>query len=71
MQGDRSNYGRRVFVVMGNDYPHSVYATEEAAERFIAAARKARDKETGVSGSRIYWRAYEFPVLEAYKEPIK
>lgn len=45
---------RKVFVVMGNDYPDAVFDTEAAAEAYCAKQRPHND--------RIYWRVYEFEV---------
>lgn len=50
-----------VYVVMGNDYPAAVFATEEAAEAYCVAKRK----EPRTSGIMIYWRVYEFALQGA------
>lgn len=44
-----------VFVVMGNDFPDSVFSTQEQADAFCAMKR-AEPK------SRICWRVYDFAV---------
>lgn len=44
---------RKVFVVMGNDYPDAVFSEEAAAEAFCKMRR-------AVPGSRINWRVYDF-----------
>lgn len=58
----------KVYVVMGNDYPDSVHASQEGAENFI---KTKKDDETayreGLSRQHIhrpgiYWRWYEFEV---------
>lgn len=50
----------QVFVVMGNDYPDAVFNTEKAANDYCAR-RKAENKP---NERVIYWRAYEFTVVE-------
>jgi len=51
----------KVYVVMGNDFPDKVFATEEAAEAYCI--EKKSNPENRVLGiSRIYWRVYEFEV---------
>ena len=51
----------KVWVIMGNDYPDSVFALEEAAEKYIAGKKAERSAEArGLP--RIYWRSYEFEV---------
>ena len=62
----------KVWVVMGNDYPDSVHASEEAAELYIAklkvlAAEEAQHLYPDIRSRtahvmRIYWRHYEFKV---------
>lgn len=52
--------GRKVFVIMGNDFPDSVVSSQKAADEYIEA-RKAVDKAMKV-GHRIYWRSYEFEI---------
>lgn len=51
---------RKVWVVMGNDYPEAVFATEAAANAFI----DTKPKPANMWERRIYWRAYEFEVRE-------
>lgn len=48
----------KVWVVMSNDYPDSVFATERLAETYIQRQQQRRDDYS----PRIYWRAYEFNV---------
>lgn len=49
----------KVFVVMGNDYPDSVWRNEKEAEEYCEL--KKSDKTTQTMGhARIYWRTYEF-----------
>lgn len=55
----------KVWVIMSNDYPHSVYTNGRKAEKFVEEAIAAEDKEAAKpiqqrSRSRIYWRAYPF-----------
>jgi len=62
----------KVWVVMGNDYPESVHASEEAAELHIAKLKAIAEEEATrlhaderhqrQHASRIFWRAYEFEV---------
>ena len=49
-----------VYVVMGNDYPDSVWATKDAALRYIQEQKGT----VGPSRRLIYWREYEFTVRE-------
>lgn len=55
----------KVFVVMGNDFPESVFETEAAAEKYVEQ-KKAADPEhrKQYGGPRIYWRTYEFEVRQ-------
>lgn len=46
-----------VYVVMGNDFPDSVFADKITAERYCE--EKRIDHEP-----RIYWRVYEFEVRQ-------
>lgn len=49
----------KVFVVMGNDFPDSVFDSEDAAE--AACDSKRAERERSPTGHRaIYWRIYEF-----------
>lgn len=56
----------KVYVVMGNDFPDSVFRYEEAAERHVAERKKEdnRGSETGSSFPRVHWRTYEFELME-------
>jgi hypothetical protein len=45
-----------VHVVMCNDFPDSVFATGEAANRYIKLQKKQQN------GHSLHWRAYEFEV---------
>ena len=50
----------KVYVVMGNDNPDSVFSNEALADAYVAN-RKAEDNPSGDGMyRRIYWRAYEF-----------
>lgn len=55
----------KVYVVMGNDYPHCVFSSETVAEAYCNA-KTAKEKEMSDKQirSRIYWRHYEFEVRE-------
>ena len=46
---------KKVFVIMGNDYPSSVFDSEEAAKAEIDAKEK-----TSTKVPKIYWHTYEF-----------
>lgn len=55
----------KAFVVMSNDFPDSVFATETAAEEYVAEKlEKQRLQKTGGNffGAHIHWRYYEFDV---------
>lgn len=57
----------KVYVVMQNDYPHSVYADKDKAARFIKinnAAEKKRENERDLYWPRIYWSVYDFEIKE-------
>lgn len=47
----------KVWVIMSNDYPDSVFATERLAEEYVKSQKAKRED------MRIYWRAYEFTVI--------
>lgn len=56
-----------VYVVMGNDYPHSVYKTEAAAYKFVAEANaqeKTGEQTRSLGRMRIFWRAFSFSLKE-------
>lgn len=48
----------RVYVVMGNDYPNGVYASEREAQAFCDAQPKDKPPH-------IYWRVYPFDLIPA------
>jgi exodeoxyribonuclease X len=61
-----------VFIVMGNDFPDSVYATQELADAYCDrqrdedARRRCEDRGLGLPPrSRVYWRVYPFDLKEA------
>lgn len=66
------NTETRAFVVMGNDYPDAVFSTKEAAEAHCEAMRKEglvqyrqmHGRERPSYDRGIYWRVYDFPLLE-------
>lgn len=45
-----------VWVVMGNDFPDSVFDNSEAAERHCDSKRDGHETHA----RRIYWRVYKF-----------
>lgn len=49
----------KVFVVMGNDFPDSVWSTQELADKAIEQNEEA-DKVARPYGPGIHWRSYEF-----------
>ena len=56
----------RVFVIMGNDYPSSVFTgTEAGAERAVEATRAKYNCPE--SRNRIHWRAIEVPLFSEEK----
>lgn len=65
----------KVWVIMGNDFPDAVYGNEEAAGKYIDKKKieKEEHKKRGESGSMIYWRPYEFELIEegVTKEQLK
>lgn len=53
----------RIFVVMANDYPDSVFSTERDAEAYCTKQRDAPSSQL----RRIYWRVYEFTLDKMVK----
>ena len=51
----------KVWVLMGNDWPDSVYATKKKAEAAVKQRREIDDHAVD-HRPRIYWRHYEFEV---------
>lgn len=55
----------KVWVLMGNDYPEAVFASEEAAE---AEVKRRMDEQRAVkpkwAAPRIYWRTYAFDLVQ-------
>ncbi len=52
-----------VYVIMGNDFPECVFATQKEADAFVEAKMKAPENRREHSNlPRIYWRSYEFRV---------
>lgn len=51
----------KVWVVMSNDFPDSVFATAETAESYVRR-QMAKQKENKLTWDtpRIYYRSYEF-----------
>jgi hypothetical protein len=47
-----------VWVIMGNDYPDSVFGSGKSAGKYITLKKNESIKQ----GKRINWRAYTFPV---------
>ena len=54
----------KVWVIMGNDHPDCVFASEAAAERYVDEHKNDRDNKHKYGGYWIYWRAYEFDVKD-------
>ena len=61
--------GVTVHVLMGNDFPDSVYLTKRGVDRAIARHKAEHERlqreepwNTRAQGPGIYWRGYEFPV---------
>lgn len=58
----------KVWVIMGNDYPDAVIGSEEEAKDYIDKKKKEdiqkREKAMPGYGPRIYWRSYEFDLIE-------
>lgn len=54
----------KVWVVMSNDFPDSVFADQENADAFVNCMEVAEKKRVRDWGRRIYWRAYEFELQE-------
>jgi hypothetical protein len=54
----------KVWVIMGNDYPDCVFATEEAAEKYLRSKMDDPANKLKYGGARIYWRHYEFEVRQ-------
>lgn len=53
----------KVWVIMGNDYPESVYASEKGAEAEVDRLKKndeERLKNQSGHGVKVYYRPYEF-----------
>jgi hypothetical protein len=55
---------KKVWVIMGNDFPECAFDSEAKADAYVAEKKeeerlKAEKKERGY-GMRIYWRHYEF-----------
>ena len=53
----------KVWVVMGNDYPESVFASEAAAKEYVEQKKAAPDYLGKYGDPRIYWNVYEFPLI--------
>ncbi len=54
--------------VLGNDYPDAVFTTAKVAQEYCAlktAERIGRD-----FGTRIYWRFYDFELLETLPKAV-
>jgi hypothetical protein len=53
----------KVYVVMGNDFPETIFGTEKGAAEFVAEKKQREDVEAKSryrSRPMIYWRFYEF-----------
>ena len=53
---------KKIYVVMGNDFPDAAFSTEEKADAYVERMRKEDDKNNSIKihHVKIYWRAYEF-----------
>lgn len=58
-----------VFVVMGNDYPHSVWSDGPAAEAYCKGKMDAQKCDPLYLSPRIYWRVYPFEVDKHVTDP--
>ncbi len=54
----------KVYVVMSNDFPDSVFKNEADAEAYCDSKNKAPDNQREYGGRRIYWRVYGFALDE-------
>lgn len=62
----------KVYVVMGNDYPDSVFNTEEAAEAYCQKRKNEPGNKHDLGNSyRIYWRVYEFDLRREKAEATR
>lgn len=51
----------KIFVIMGNDYPDAVRASEEAAQEYVDEQNAESKKKHGpLDSRRVYWRYYDF-----------
>jgi len=50
----------KVFVIMGNDYPDKVFSRKIDADAFVR--NKMNEQKSGI---RIYWRVYEFDLIQS------
>lgn len=59
----------KAFVIMGNDYPESVFADKDAADNYVKSKmddeREEHERKNpgGFYSPRIYWRSYEFEII--------
>jgi hypothetical protein len=51
-----------VWVVMGNDFPDSVFSNSADAASYVARMYALEKKKQKGFGPRIYWRSYRFEV---------
>lgn len=55
----------KVWVVMGNDYPVTVFDNELAANLYCKFQTKVNTLEMKTrNAGKVYWNAYEFPLLK-------
>lgn len=59
----------KVYVVMSNDFPDRVFVSEKSADTFCKEKMDAQKNPLEpymepYKSPRIYWRAYEFEVIE-------
>jgi hypothetical protein len=57
-----SDERQHVYVIMSNDYPCRVYATEAAAGKYVDEMNEEAKRMMESGLRRIYYRVYEFEV---------
>jgi len=59
----------KAWVVMGNDYPAGVFASEAAADEFILFQKWWYQVQSDYQRAHIHWRHYEFTLETEYVPP--
>ncbi len=54
-----------VWVVMGNDFPDAVFATEALASQYVVQKKELDAKRVKEHYATIYWRSYAFTLQES------